>query len=121
MTENPLQGKREMSEAVQEAQKWANALVLRESRGPGDLPNAMDRIERRYGVARGLIWALRYRPPKDILMGAYLSVRNAYLADCERQKRLLEHEIAITKATLGTDAEVDEAEALVAEMEAKVG
>ena len=86
-----------MSAAVQEAQKWANALVLRES--------------------RSLIWALRYRPPKDILMGAYLSVRNAYLADCERQKRLLEHEIAITKAALGNSAEVEAAEALVEEME----
>lgn len=117
MRKNCLQGKTEMSAAVQEAQKWANALVLRESRGPGDLPNAMDRLERRYGVSRGLLWALRYRPPRDILMGAYLSIRAAYLADCERQKRLLEHEIAITKATLGDTAEVGAAEALVEEME----
>ena len=117
MLKKNLQGSRQMSSAVQQAQKWANALVLRESRGPGDMPNAMDRLERRYGVARGLLWALRYRPPKDILVGAYLSVRNAYLADCQRQKRLLEHEIEITKATYGDTAEVEKAEALVREMD----
>lgn len=120
MRRNLLQGGRRMSAAVQQARNWANSLVLRESRGPGDLPNAMDRLERKYGVPRGLLWSLRYRPPKDLLIGAYLQIRNAYLADCEMQKRRLEHEIEITKATAGHTAAVGEAETLVAEMEGKM-
>lgn len=100
---------------VNQAREWANELLLRESAGPGDLPNTMQRLERRYGVSQRLLWTLRYRPPKDLLVSAYLQLRSAYLADCDRQRKRLEHEIEITKATVGDTAALEEAAALVSE------
>jgi hypothetical protein len=61
---SPLQDLQK-SEA-ERAADWARILVQREARGPGDMPNAMDRLEHRYGLPSGLLWKLRYRRPKDI-------------------------------------------------------
>lgn len=88
---------------VDQAAEWSNALVQREARGPGDLPNAMERIERRYGVPYSAMWALRYRRPKDILASVYFRLHAAYQAECERQRKVLEHELAITEALAGSD------------------
>lgn len=104
-----------MTASVQ-ARDWANALVQRESRGNGDTENAMRRLESRYGIPWRVFWALRYRPPGDVLKGIYDRLGAAYLAECERQKRKLEHEIEITKIIAGPDAAaVLQAEALVGE------
>lgn len=48
-------------------------------------------------------------------IGAHIhdALRAAYTAECERQRKLLEHEIAIAKATGTSQVLVDEAEALV--------
>ena len=96
---------KKMSEAalIEDARKWANEMVLRESRGPGDMDNAMRRIATRYGLEPGTLWGLRYRPPKRIFADIYFRLRDAYQAERERQLRLLEHEIAITKAKAGPD------------------
>jgi hypothetical protein len=83
---------------VDEAAEKARTLVNRETRGPGDLQNAMHRIERKFGVPYATLWALRYRRPKDILVGAYLRVVEAYEAQVEHQRRQLEHERFITQA-----------------------
>lgn len=100
---------------VAAARDMASALVQREARGPGDLDNAMRRIEQRYGVPYGLLWSLRYRPPKDIVAGAWQTLTNAYRAECERHARRLEHEIQTMKATRDDfdPALADEVEALV--------
>lgn len=84
--------------AVNDAKGWAKELVRRESRGPGDNFNAMKRVARRHEMSWRIFWTLRYRPPRDLMTGIYEKLRCAYLAECERQERLLRHEIEITKA-----------------------
>lgn len=108
--------KDEMSAAASDARSWANFLILRESRGPGDTENAMHRLEHRYGIPWRTFWGLRYRPPPDVLTGIHDRLRQAYHAECERQTRLLKHEIEISKIIAGPDAPaVRAAEALVEE------
>ena len=97
MSKKPLRVE-QMTTAVSEAREWAKWLVQRETRGPGDLENAMRRIEARYGISFSTLWSLRYRPPKDIFVSTYELLRSAYLAEHEKQERLLRHEREITKA-----------------------
>jgi hypothetical protein len=100
--------------SVDVAKGWASDLIRREARGPGDLDNAMRRLEARYGVPYSTWWSLRYRPPKDMLVTVFDRLRDAYRAECERQIKRLEHDITITKAIAGADsAAVCAAEALV--------
>lgn len=95
---------------VSEAKEWASHMVLREMRSPGDMENAMRRLESRYGIPWRTFWNLRYRPPADVLVGVWRQLKAAYEAECERQERLLAHErhIAETKVlafeTLGGEA-----------------
>ena len=99
---------------VLEAQDWSKALVQREARGSGDTENAMRRLEQRYGIPWRTFWSLRYRVPKTLCVNVWFQIRAAYLAECERQARKLQHEIEITKAIAGIDDPVVvEAEALV--------
>jgi len=107
-----------MSEAacVDQAAQWASRLTHAESRGPGDIENAWRRLEARYGVPWRAFWALRYRRPRDIAASIYLRLQAAYQAECERQMRLLTHELEITKAIVGPDsAAVAAAQAVVGE------
>lgn len=110
----------QMSDAVyvEQASGWARALVRRESQGPGDTENAMRRIEARYGVPFAALWALRYRHPKGVLASIYFRLHAAYQHECERQMRLLRHELEITRQTAGADrAAVAAAQAVVGETE----
>jgi len=88
---------------IEDARHWANALIHRESRGPGDTSNAIKRTARRHGLQFSELWALRYRPPKRIFADVYFRLRAAYEAECQRQLRLLEHELERTKAVAGPD------------------
>ena len=83
---------------VSEAKEWASAMVLREMRSPGDLENAMRRLESRYGIPWRTFWNLRYRPPADVLVGVWRQLGAAYEAECERQERLLAHERHVAEA-----------------------
>lgn len=94
----------DLSEAVLQARNWANELVRREARGPGDTSNAMHRLEARYGIPWRTFWQLRYRAPKDVFVGVYQRLGAAYQAECERQRWLLEHELEITKLIAGPHA-----------------
>ena len=58
----------------------------------------MYRAEQKFGVPANSLWALRYRRPKAILAGIYLSLKGAYEAECGRQEAKLAHELTITKA-----------------------
>ena len=87
-----------MTATVDTAVDVANRLLVRESRGPGDTDNAMRRIEQRYGVDYWLLWSLRYRKPKDILLGQWNALIGAYHAECERQEKQLRHEREIAEA-----------------------
>jgi hypothetical protein len=80
------------------ARDLARVLLQREARGPGDTENAMRRLEQRSGIDFGVWWSLRYRPPQDILSGVFSRLRAFYVAECERQMRLLAAEIENAKA-----------------------
>lgn len=99
---------------VDQAADWAKALTRSETRGPGDQPSAWRRLEARYGISTHTFWSLRYRKPQDIAVSIYMRLQAAYQAECERQRRHLEHEIEITKAITGaSNPVVAQAEALV--------
>lgn len=104
MCKKPLRSEQNMSavEYVSQASEWANDLVRNEMRGPGDLDRAMRRVERKSGVPYAKLWALRYRKPKDILLSTFFALREAYVAERERQLRMLEHEIETTREIAGT-------------------
>jgi hypothetical protein len=101
---------------VDEAAKWADGLLARTYRGPGDtIEAATYRAEQKYGVPAQTFWALRYRKPKDILASVYLKLKSAYEHECQRQEAKLRHELALTKEILGDAAPHN---AVVAEVEA---
>lgn len=100
---------------VDQAAAWANEMVLRETRGPGDMPNAMQRLERRHDLPAKTLWSLRYRRPKDIFASLYFKLGQAYEAECQRQMRRLSHELEITRAITGS------AHSAVAAAEAALG
>ena len=117
--------KNQMSDAayLDEAAEWSKSLTRMRARGPGDTENAMRAIERDYGVDYWLLWRLRYRRSvlKDIGVSAYMRLKAAYQAECERQLRKLQNEIARTEAIAGADcAAVGAAKALVGESESKL-
>jgi hypothetical protein len=112
--------KNQMSDAayLDEAAEWSKRLTRMRARGPGDTENAMRSIERDYGIDYWLLWRLRYRRPvlKDIGITAYMRLRAAHQAECERQIRKLQNDIERTEKIAGADrAVVDAAKALVGE------
>ncbi|RVD44899.1 hypothetical protein EN742_00710 [Mesorhizobium sp. M4A.F.Ca.ET.020.02.1.1] len=94
-----------MSDAyVNEARGWADYLIRREFRGPGDTVDAaMARCERKYHVARSVLWGLRYRPPKDMMVSLYMRLRSAYEDELGRLDQRIEEELRKAEL-LGTDA-----------------
>ena len=114
--------KNQMSDAtyLDEAVEWSKSLTRMRARGPGDTENAMREIERMYGVDYWLMWRLRYRRSvlKEIGVSAYMRLKAAYQAECDRQLRKLQNQIARTEAIAGADsAAVGAAKALVGEGE----
>ncbi len=102
---NLLRGNQKMAEAyVEDAQRWADFLIKREFKGPGDtLDAAMARCERKYRVSRSVLWSLRYRRPKDMLVSVYMALQNAYQVELAKLDRKLKDEIRKAEL-LGTDA-----------------
>lgn len=118
MSDKKPDGKNMSDVFVTNATEWANELVRRESRGPGDYENAMRRLESRYGIPWQTLWRLRHGRLKDVYVSIYVRLQAAYQAECERQMRLLAHEIEIAKAKgLTGSPVVAKAEALVANKE----
>ena len=83
---------------VDEAVEMARNMVARESRGPGDIDNAMSRLEARYGVPYSVFWSLRYKKPKTMDVDIFARIFFAYEAECERQQRLVDEERQATRA-----------------------
>ena len=109
-----------MSTAV--ASKYVRRMVARESKGPGDIEGAMARLEARYGIGFWQLSHLRGGRAKTIDVGLFARIRSAYLDYCERQIRLLEHEVEVEKAMNEDDTLEDlarEAADLLARVEAK--
>src|SRR5690606_28705219 len=107
------------SDPVDQAANWANELIKRQHRGPGDtVEAAMHRASTKYRIEHQTLWRLRYRKPKDMMLKAYLRLKAAYEAECDRQEARLAHELEITRQMRGPNeapsrAEI-EAEALLA-------
>lgn len=107
---------------VDEAATWADLLVRREHRGPGDtLDAARSRAARKHKLPEQVLWSLRYRKPKRIWADLYKRLEMAVAAEIQCQEAKLAHELAIHKATLAATATgralVNEAEALLANAE----
>lgn len=109
---NPLRAEQEpfaagakMSETyVSDAQGWADFLVRKEFRGPGDtLDAAMARCERKHRIARSVLWGLRYRPPKDMMVSLYMRLYTAYENELAKLDDRIEAEIRKAEL-LGVDA-----------------
>ncbi len=104
--------------SVDNAAGWADALVRREHRGPGDtIDAARARAARKHKLPEQLLWALRYRKPKRIWADLYLKLEAAVAAEVKSQEARLAHELEITKALPPTAARL----ALIAETEALLG
>lgn len=103
---------------VDEAAGWADLLVRREHRGPGDtIDAARQRAARKHKLPEQVLWALRYRKPKRIWADLYKRLEQAVAAEIQSQEARLAHELAITKALPPTAARL----ALIAETEALLG
>jgi hypothetical protein len=103
---------------VDEAASWADLLVRREHRGPGDtIDAARQRAARKHKLPEQVLWALRYRKPKRIWADLYKRLEMAVAAEIQSQEARLAHELAITKALPPTPARL----ALIAETEALLG
>ena len=83
--------------ATAEAKRIVNELLKLESRGAGDLENAMRRLGNRNGLNWRVFWTLRYRTPDDVFVGVFEKLKAAYRAECRRQLRKLENEIRIAQ------------------------
>ena len=110
---------------VLEAAQWAEALLQRSYRGPGDTIEAASyRAEQKYGVPAQTFWALRYRKPTGILAHIYLTLKSAYEAECGRQEARLRHELELAKALGGSatmEAAIREAEAALGSAQGETG
>lgn len=83
---------------VDEAVTWADWLVRREHRGPGDTVEAARlRTAQKHKVPERLLWTLRYRKPKRIWADLHRKLELAVAAEISRQEKCLEHEIEITR------------------------
>ena len=117
---NPLHPEQKVTDltAVDRAASWADWLVRREHRGPGDTIDAARlRAARKHRLPERILWALRYRKPKQIWADMYLSLERAVEAEIKCQEARLEHELAIAKALPATAHRL----ALIAEIETVLG
>lgn len=102
---------------VSDARRWSAGLIERERRKGSKVPAALRDIADRLGIDHGDLWALRYRPPRDIMTSVYMRLKAAYEAECERQEARLAHELMLTKAAgydATTSSAVAQAEAFLA-------
>lgn len=107
--------------SVDAATEYVRTMVQRESKGPGDLENAMQRLESRYGLPFWSLWYLRKGKAKTVEAGLLARIRGAYLDMCQKQASNLLHEIE-TEAAAGDDTNLDLADrlrAIAAEIDAK--
>lgn len=90
------------SATMDRARHMATELLRMESRGSGDLENAMRRLGTRHGINWRLFWTLRYRAPRDMMVSAFEKLDAAYRAECTRQLKRLEHELHVARTAGAT-------------------
>lgn len=81
---------------VSEATEKASWLVGQEVRGPGDVENAMRRLEMKFGIPYAALWALRYRPPKSVVTELFVRICEAHEIERASQRKRFNDEDAIT-------------------------
>lgn len=70
----------------------------------------MHRVSVKHNIDRQTLWSLRYRKPRDIMAKAYLRLKAAYEAECDRQEARLAHELEITRQMRGPNEAPSRAE-----------
>lgn len=108
--------------SAQTATGYVRRMIEYETRGWGDMDNALSRLEVRYALPRWTLNNLRTGRAKSVEAGVFARIRAAYLDLCERQVEKLQHEIAIEKVLNEDDTFEDferEAAALAARIAAK--
>jgi len=90
-------------EYIREAATWARFLVDKESRCHGDKENAVVRVSRKFGKNAAKIASLVKRPQtlKSLGVSVFMPLRQAYLAECERQGRKLLDDAKKTAEVIG--------------------
>lgn len=83
---------------VEQARGMARFLEDREFAHVGDREIARARIEQRYGVSGSILYALRYRPPKQVAAEVYARLCAAVEHVASQQVKALEHEVATARA-----------------------
>lgn len=84
---------------VDEAATWADLLVKREHRGPGDtIDAARARAARKHKLPEQALWSLRYRKPKDIAGSIYRSLYRAYLAETQTMEAKIAENLKLLEA-----------------------
>jgi hypothetical protein len=99
---------------------YARKAVQTEARGPGDLEDAMRRLEATTGVGYWTWWGLWNKRRKLVDHDLFQRVRGAYLDLCKRQLSKAQHVLAIEAAKGSADDLQDlaaEARALAAKIE----
>lgn len=85
--------------AVDEAASWAELLVKREHRGPGDTIDAARlRAARKHKVPEQTLWSLRYRKPKEIAGSAYRALMRAYDAETQSMEAKIAENLKLLEA-----------------------
>lgn len=100
---------------------YARRLINEEARGPGDIEDAMRRLETKTGLGYWTLWGLWNRRRKVVDRDLFNRVRGAYLAVCEKQLARLRHDLAIEQVRCADDDFKDlvvEAEVLAAKLKA---
>ncbi len=84
--------------SAEAASRYVRRILEIESRGWGDLVNALSRIEARYGLPRWTLNNLRTGRAKTIDASTYNRIKAAFADQCARQAAQLLHEAEMTKA-----------------------
>ena len=84
---------------VDEAATWADLLVRREHRGPGDtVEAARQRAARKHKLPEQVLWALRYRKPKRIWADLYKKLEQAVAAETQSMEAKIAENIRLLEA-----------------------
>lgn len=114
---------REMSTAI-EAQGYIKKILESDGATWGGLAQALERIERRYGIPYWTLNNLRTGRAKTVEAGLFQRLRTAYFDHCERQIARLQHELEMEKERAANDLDADllaQVQSLAAKIKATKG
>lgn len=112
-------GKQPPMSAAASTIQQVRRLAQREARGPGDVDNALQRLSQESGIGFWTLWHLYQQRAKTVEAGLRDRIRALYIARCEREIAVLQHELAFERALGGDDA-LEDLEAEAAALAAKI-